>query len=67
MDISRRKKAAACLIFTSLLEEESEQRSWKRGRTRQWIRRRETSGMFVLVKELRAEDTAAYGEMLRMN
>ena len=39
----------------------------KRGRTKEWIRRREEKGMYRLVEELRAEDTVAYKEMMRMN
>lgn len=67
----RRKRAAACLLVIDLLEEctedESGERWWKRGRTREWIKRRNERGMLKLVEELRVEDTAAYKEMLRMN
>jgi len=71
MNFSRRKSAAACLPVIDLLEEctedESGERWWKRGRTGEWNKRRNESGMMKLVEELRVEDTAAYKEMLRMN
>ena len=68
MNLSRRKRAAACLLVINLLEEdEFGERCWKRGRTREWIKRRDERGMLKLVEELRVEDTAAYKEMLRMN
>ena len=70
-NFSRRKRAAACFVFLELLEErtenESRERWWKRGKTRGWIKRREESGLFKLVEELRVEDTAGYKEMMRMN
>lgn len=38
-----------------------------RGKTRQWIKRRETHGFFQnIVRELIAEDTQTYREMMRM-
>ena len=62
---------AACLLVIDLLEECTEDESgehwWKRGRTREWIKRRNESGMLKLVEELQVEDTPAYKEMLRMN
>ena len=39
----------------------------KRGRMKEWIRRRDERGMYRLVEELRAEDTEAFKEMTRMN
>ena len=63
MNLSRRKRAAACLLVINLLEEdEFGERWWKRGRTREWIKRRDERGMLKLVEELRVEDTAAYKE-----
>ena len=71
MNSSRRKRAAACLLIINLLEECTEDGSgeswWKRGRIREWIKRRNEREMLKLVEELRVEDTAAYKEMLRMN
>ena len=49
------------------MDDESGERWWKRGRTREWINRRNESGMLILVEKLRLEDTAAYKEILRMN
>ena len=56
-----------CLLFINLLEDETEERGWRRGRARKWIKRRDTCGIFKLVEELRVEDTSAYKEMLRMD
>ena len=39
----------------------------KQGRTKEWKRRRDEKGMYRLVEDLRAEDTVAYKEMMRMN
>ena len=54
------KKATACLL---LLEAESRK---KVSKTRAWIRRRESLGLFNLVLELVIEDTHGYKEMMRM-
>ena len=63
MNLSGRKRAAACLLVIDLLEECTEdefgERWWKRGRTREWIKKRKERGMLKLVEELRVEDTAA--------
>ena len=71
MNLSRRKRAAACFLVTDLLEEctedESGEHCWKRGWTREWIKRRNERGMLKLVEELRMEDTATCKEMLQMN
>ena len=48
MNLSRRKRAAACLLVINLLEEdEFGERWWKRGRTREWIKRRDERGMSI--------------------
>ena len=40
----------------------------KRGKTRDWVKRRNEKGLFSnLVKELSIEDTSAFKEMMRMN
>ena len=39
----------------------------KRRRSKEWMRRRDEKGMYRLVVELRAEDTVAHKEMMRMN
>ena len=52
-------------ILESLEEKETKN---KRGKTRQWIQRREEKGFYTnIVEELRVEDTKTYEEMLRMN
>ena len=53
------------IILESLEEKETKN---KRGKTRQWIRRRKEKGFYTnIVEELRVEDTKTYEEMLRMN
>ena len=53
------------IILESLEEKETKN---KRGKTRQWIQRREEKGFYTnIVEELRVEDTKTYEEMLRMN
>ena len=47
--------------------EEIKDRASKRGKTRQWIRRRQENGYFTnIVRELAAEDTPAYHQVMRM-
>ena len=61
-----KRKAAAALILLELWEEEEDGKR-KRGKTRNWIRRREKFGYFTtIVEELRVEDTPTYKEMMRM-
>ena len=61
----QRRKCAAALIVLELLDEND--RVWKRGKTRKWIKRREEKGYYNnIVQELSIEDTAEYKEMLRM-
>ena len=71
MNFLQRKRAAACFLAIDLLEEctenESEGSWWKRGQTREWIKRRNESGMQKLVEELQVEDSAAYNETFRIN
>ena len=53
------------IILESLEEKQTKN---KRGKTRQWIQRREEKGFYTnIVEELRVEDTKTYEEMLRMN
>ena len=53
------------IILESLEKKEAKN---KRGKTKQWIQRREEKGFYTnIVEELQVEDTKAYGEMLRMN
>ena len=65
-----RSTVRRCLAAIALLEmlEEEDDRVPKRGKTRQWIKRREEKGYFTnIVRELMIEDSAAYREMMRMN
>ena len=64
--LSRKRKAVAALIMLELIEGDDE-RKWKRGPTREWMKRREEQGYYDdIVRELSIEDTAAYKEMMRM-
>ena len=66
MSSQTKRKAANILLFCLL--EEDEARTWKRGKTRQWIKRRAEKGYFNnIVTELRLEDTRGYKEMMRMS
>ena len=61
------KRCLAALALLEVLEEEDD-RVTKRGKTRNWIKRRGEKGYFNnIVTELMVEDTAAYREMMRMN
>ena len=56
------------LALSLLLDEEEEQRTWKRGKTRLLIRRRKDRGYFTnIIDELRIEDTPSYRERMRMD
>ena len=56
------------LALSLLLDEEEKQRTWKRGKTRRWIRTRKDRGYFTnIIDELRIEDTPSYREMMRMD
>ena len=66
-DRSTVKRCLAAIALLEMLEEEDD-RVPKRGKTRQWIKRREEKGYFTnIVRELMIEDSAAYREMMRMN
>ena len=59
----RKCLAVVALTCSGLLEKERH----SRGKTRKWIKRRETQGFFQnIVRELIAEDTQTYREMMRM-
>ena len=58
-----------CLSVSFVLDqlEEIEDTASKRGKTRQWIRRRQENGYFTnIVRELAAEHTPAYHQIMRM-
>lgn len=58
--VDRKRKAAACLVFVLLCEEDNGRA--RRGKTRDWIKRKFSN----IVQELRIEDTNGYKEMMRM-
>ena len=63
----RKRKAVATLVILELTEDDDE-RGCKRGKTREWMKRREEQGYVEnIVRELSVEDTAAYREMMRMS
>lgn len=56
------------VLAVSLLLDEEEQRTWKRGKTRLWIKRRKDRGYFTnIIDELRIEHSQIYREMMRMD
>ena len=56
----------AVFVAFEVLNHEDKKR--RRGKTRQWIRRRDERGYFHnIVKELAIEDTAQYKDMMRMS
>ena len=60
------QSAFAVFVAFEVLNDENEKPG--RGKTRQWIRRRDEKGYFNnIVKELAIEDTAEYKEMMRMS
>ncbi len=60
----RKRKCIAILVLQGLLEVDKN----PRGKTRSWIRKRESRGFYTnIVRELMVEDTAAYREMMRMS
>ena len=59
---------AILAVFVAFEVFSDEDKNPGRGKTRQWIRRREERGYFNnIVKELSIEDTAEYKEMMRMS
>ena len=65
----RKEEFKRCLSMLLVLDEleETEDRASKRGKTREWIRRRQENGYFThIVRELAAEDRPAYHQMIRM-
>ena len=62
-----RKRVAAAVMIAMILDDDDEKRP-KRGKTRNWIRRREEKGAFCnMVNELGIEDSAGFKEMMRMD
>ena len=70
MAVYQPRRAAIAIMLVAVMQDDIREEllgRHKRGRTKEWIRRREEKGMYRLVEELRAEDTVAYKEMMRMN
>eukprot|EP00794_Sanderia_malayensis_P009980 gene9980-11003_t len=66
-DIKRKAVAAIILATVIDIDEPKKKRAWKRGKTRQWLKRREERGYCSnIVRELQMEDCASYKEMMRM-
>ena len=60
----RRRRITAFSLGLLLADDE---RAGKRGKTRQWIKRRQEKGFFAnIVQELMVEGVAGYREMFRM-
>ena len=47
---ARKRKAVAALTILNILEE-GEERGWKRGKTREWIKRREEKGYLIIISK----------------
>ena len=64
-----RRAAIATMLVTVMQDDICEELlgRHKRGRTKEWTRRRGGKGMYRLVEELRAEHMVAYKEMMRIN
>ena len=62
--MANRKKAAVCVLLLEALDDHRKSR--KGSKTRAWIRKRNTLGMFNFLQELGAEDTRGYKETGKM-
>ena len=63
MSLVRRRKAAVAILILDLLDDE---KSSKRGKTREWIKKRKERRMFISPKELKMHDTRGFKEMMWM-
>ena len=64
MEIVQAKRVVASIIITELLDDEIIRR---RGKTREWLKRREEKGAFTnIITELGVEDAGGFKEMMRM-
>ena len=65
MEVVQAKRVAATILITELLKETNVRR---RGKTREWIKRREEKGAFNnVIRELGLEDSGGFKEMMRMS
>ena len=63
----KKRKCLAALIHSEVLDDSGDQKA-RRGKTRQWIRRRNEKGHFEnIVKELMIEDTAGFLPLVAVN
>lgn len=64
----KRWQARKCLATLALVEAISDEKKTPRGKTRAWIKRRSERGYFNnIIRELRAEDSGGYKDMMRMS
>ena len=64
--MAEKTSAALVLVLNELMDLDDEKST--RGKTREWVKRREQSGYFKnIVKELKVEDILVFREMFRMD
>ena len=64
--MAEKTSAALVLVLNQLMDSDDEKPT--RGKTREWVKRREQSGYFNnIVKELKVEDRLGFREMFRMD
>ena len=64
--MAEKTSAALVLVLNELMDSDDEKPT--RGKTREWVKRREQSGYFNnIVKELKVEDILGFPEMFRMD
>ena len=64
--MAEKTSAALVLVLNELMDSDDEKPT--RGKTREWVKRREQSGYFNnIVKELKVEDRLAFREMFWMD
>ena len=64
--MAEKTSAALVLVLNELMDSDDEKPT--RGKTREWVKRREESGYFHnIVKELKVEDRLGFREMFRMD
>ena len=62
----KQKEAIICMIISEILDDDDDYVN-ARGRTREWVKKREEKGVFNnIVYELRIQDSDTYKEMMRM-
>ena len=62
----KQKKAIVCMIISEMIDDDDDYVN-VRGRTREWVKKREEKGAFNnIVYELRIQDSDTYKEVMRM-